>query len=348
MRVHSMMTIGIALLALGATAASACPRQERRAAAAPFLIDGGVTPPHFEGGEWKAAELWLRVTDDAPSDLFHIERIGGDDPRALAPVWAQDVVMADDDGVIRVPLAADVAVPPFGVGIAVHALPRDARAVDQMWLTNVNGSAAPRGDTSETVVFFVLAAFLAVVAVAFQRTQDPESRVRLAAAAALASSIILLATSGMPWMQSVVAGVECRLGQEAVCAGPPLAALDAPHSGMALFDFERWRASADAIRLAQLMTFAMLLPALIWLLVEPRARAAQATAAVGATIASFGLLAVAFYRGTMPGWMVADLYATFDLAILAASAVVIAVVAIVRQIFVLGSAPPLARAIARR
>ena len=92
----------------------------------------------------------------------------------------------------------------------------------------------------------------------------------------------------------------------------------------------------------------MLLPALIWLLVEPRSRPAQATAAVGATVASFALLAIAFYRGTMPGWLIVERYATFDVAMLAAGAVVVAVVAIVRHSFAIHGHPAPPRAIALR
>jgi hypothetical protein len=207
--------------------------------------------------------------------------------------------------------------------------------------------APVRGDGTGQTVFVLYAAVLALFAASYQGSREHESRVRLCAAAALSASVILLATSGMPWLRDVVAGAECRLGGELACTAPPAALLERPDAGLLLFELERWRAGADAIRLGQLMTFALLLPGLIWLLVEPRARPAQATAAVGATLAAFTLLAAVFYRTTMPDWVVLEVYTTYDLTLLAASVVVLAVIGIIRNSVALdGEAPP--RAVLRR
>jgi TRAP-type C4-dicarboxylate transport system permease small subunit len=123
----------------------------------------------------------------------------------------------------------------------------------------------------------------------------------------------------------------CGLGDEARCAAPPLAMLGRADAAFALFELERWAGAAAAIRLAQLVGFALLLPALIWLLVEPRARAAQATCAVGATVAGFAALAIAFYRATIPAWAALAPTAAPELALVAAAAVVGGAVVILRH-----------------
>jgi hypothetical protein len=350
-----MMTIGIALGAMlffPVGDADACRfAMEGRAApppalAPPVLVEAGYEPPRFDDGEWRPGTLWLRLAD-AEAPAYMVERVGGDEPLALSPLWYQPA--APQGGLLRLPLDGDVGVPPFGVAVRVRPLDhRIGPPSNALWVSNPHGSSAPRGDDSQRTLFALLAGVLALLAIGFRRARDPETRVRFAVVGALTGAVILLATSGMPWMQSAEAGVECLLGDESLCAAPPLAELAVRDAGLALFELERWQAGAAAVRMGQLLAFALLLPALIWLLVEPRARPAQATAAVGASVAAFAFLAVAFYRTTMPSWLIADLYVTFDLAMLAAGAIVLAAVAIVRQAFALGAPPEPPRAVARR
>jgi hypothetical protein len=322
------------------------------AEAAPVLVEAGFDPPRFDEGRWRPGALWLRLAE-GPAAPYLIERVGGDDPLALASIWHRPQTVDVEGGQLRFPLDGDVAVPPFGVAVRVRALAyrtdadRGGPPSNALWVANPHPRSAARSGDAGRALFVGFALGLGLIAFGFRRAREPETRVRLAAVAALAGAVILLTTSGMPWLGSVAIGSDCLLGDEAICAAPPLGELDARQGVLALFELERWEASASAVRMGQLLAFALLLPALIWLLVEPRARPAQATCAVGASVAGFALLAIAFYRTTMPSWMVADPYVTFDLALLASGAIVAAAIAIVRQAFALVIPPGPPRAIVR-
>jgi hypothetical protein len=190
---------------------------------------------------------------------------------------------------------------------------------------------------SDQVLFITLAVGIGLLWSRYRREETAETKLRLAALAALVAVVFLSITTTMPWMEDVT-GSPVALGHEA--AGRALVAHD--------FQIERWQGAAVALHMGEVTVLALLLPALIWLLVEPRQRAAQAAAAVGASVAGFTVLAVLLYMESIPHRVLGELYWTADLALLATVTIVTATVLIVRQSFaLLGDERPLPRAGAR-
>ena len=107
----------------------------------------------------------------------------------------------------------------------------------------------------------------------------------------------------------------------------------------ASFEVQRWQSASAALRMGQVTALALLLPSLIWLLVDPRNRAAQAATAVGASVGGFTLLVALLYRHSIPSWLGAELYWTCDIALVTSSHIVFAAILVVRQSFALVSEP---------
>lgn len=216
-------------------------------------------------------------------------------------------------------------------------------------------SEAPRSDH---VLFFLLAIGLGILWYWYRREPSSENKIRLAALAALTSVVFLSVTAAMPWLLVEAAeggrsgSFECLLGQEATCvhqAGSATLAAATDHSllSRAAFEVQRWQCASAALRMGQVTALALLLPALIWLLVDPRHRAAQAATAVGASVAGFGLMVVLLYRQSVPTWLGGELYWTADIAIMTTSNIVVAAILIVRQSFALLNREPVPLAVAR-
>src|SRR5690606_26198672 len=133
-------------------------------------------------------------------------------------------------------------------------------------------------------------------------------------------------------------------------AGSAVSAAGAGHGPLAALagEVQRWQIASAALRMGQVTALALLLPALIWLLVDPQHRAAQASTAVGASVGGFTLVATLLYKHSIPGWLVADLHWTADIALVTTATIVVAAVLIVRQSFaLLGDARRLPRATVR-
>lgn len=186
----------------------------------------------------------------------------------------------------------------------------------------LDGSLAPRSDHT---LFALLAIGLGLLWARYRREDSQEAKIRLAALAALSSVVFLSVTSAMPWLS--VNGIVIRLGQEGLFAisGPDAAA----------FEVQRWQVASGALRMGQVTALSLLLPALIWLLVDPRHRAAQAATAVGASVAGFTLMAALLYVESIPAWLNAERTWTADIALLASGTIVVAAVLVVRQSFAL-------------
>lgn len=204
----------------------------------------------------------------------------------------------------------------------------------------LDGTLVPRSDHA---LFVVLAVGLGVVWARYRREPAPETKIRLAALAALAALVFLSVTAAMPWV-AIDAGagggsIVCLLGQEASCAvragTPLLATASDPGAAVYAFEVQRWQCAAAALRMGQVTALSLLLPALIWLLVAPHNRAAQAASAVGASVAGFTLMVTLLYTGSVPAWLLAEHYWTTDIALLSTATIVVASVLIVRQSFAL-------------
>jgi hypothetical protein len=90
-----------------------------------------------------------------------------------------------------------------------------------------------------------------------------------------------------------------------------------------------------AVQVGQLLALLSLLPALIWLVVAPRQRAAQVAVALAAGSAAFTALAVLSYRLSLPSWLVADVSGAADVALITAVNIVVATSLAVRHGFLL-------------
>jgi hypothetical protein len=185
----------------------------------------------------------------------------------------------------------------------------------------VDFTGVPRADQ---VFFVALALGVGLLWSRYRRESSPETKLRLAAVTGLIAVVMLSTSSSMPWMESET-GLPIHLGGEGFWR------VGAAHQ----IAMDRWQGASAALRMGQVTVIALLLPALIWLLAEPRQRAAQAAAAVGASVAGFTMLAVLLYVESIPVWMTGTIYWTADLALLACSTILVATVLIVRQSFAL-------------
>lgn len=358
-------------LLLSGRSASACPRA-RNAALAPVVEDAGFDPPRAGGRNVAGGHLWVQL---APADplappIYVLELIGGRAPRSLSDWWGRP--LAVDGAQLIVPVHSAAASleltpsQPLVFGFQVRAIDGEGRASapsEPVWLSvdpthpaRAIDSSAPRSDH---VLFFLLAIGLGILWYWYRREPAGESKIRLASLIALASLVLLSVTAAMPWLVAVANGIgpggpiECLLGQEASCAyqagsGTIAAAGSDPQLlARVAFEVQRWQCASAALRMGLVTALALLLPALVWLVVDPRHRAAQAVAAVGASVAGFTLMVVLLYRHSVPAWIGADTYWTADIAIMAATNIVIAAVLIVQQSFALAGEPGAPIAVAR-
>jgi hypothetical protein len=360
-------------LALGPTIATACkltvtPETVRRMAAErasreaalapPVILDAGFEPPGQEGGHAVSGRLWIRLDRArAAGTRYVLEPVAGHAPHGLP--WG--TAFAAEGTHLVIPLdsaAAPGSLDPFVFGFRLRtAVPGHlGPASDPTWISfstaeRAGERTAPRSDQ---VLFVLLICGLGLVWYWYRREESTESKIRLAALVALISVIFLSVTSAMPWL-SVDAEpgtrVSCLLGQEGSClyrASFSQASGSLYSIPSVAYEIQRWQCASAALRMGQVTALALLLPALVWLLVDPRHRAAQAATAVGASVGGFVFLVGLLYRHSTPSWLDADLYWTADIALVTASHIVVAAILVVRQSFaLLAPAPPLPRATAR-
>lgn len=355
-QVAALLTLA---LTLAPRSADACHAHAAEAGlAAPVILDAGFEPPTSDGHGYLPARLWIRLEPPRGSSSPHyvLEPVAGHAPRGIP--WGETLTAENNH--LFIPLAAgdqSGEVQPFVFGFRIRALTPGhmGGASEPTWISfSTSTPAGERGSPRSDQVLFVLLVFgLGLIWYWYQREESPESKIRLAALVALVSVVFLSVTSAMPWLS--VAGdspapVSCLLGQEGSClfrAGTPAGS---GHLGMpqVAYEVQRWQCASAALRMGQVTALALLLPALVWLLVDPRHRAAQATTAVGASVGGFVFLVALLYRHSTPSWLDADLYWTADIALVTSSHIVVAAILVVRQSFAL-MAPPgtLPRATAR-
>jgi hypothetical protein len=339
--------------------ADACPRHRSRLPA-PVVEDAGFEPRHVDEQSRSSGHLWVRLAPRDPllPSTYVLELVGGRAPRGLAHWWGRPLT-ADADQLmvpIRSPIASLelTASRPLVFGFQVRGIDGEGRAgapSQPIWLSfdpaqpaRALNSDAPRSDH---VLFFLLAIGLGILWYWYRREPSIENKIRLAALAALTSVVFLSVTAAMPWLLVDASetgrngSFECLLGQEATCVhqagSATLTAASADHGllSRAAFEVQRWQCASAALRMGQVTALALLLPALIWLLVDPRHRAAQAATAVGASVAGFGFMVVLLYRQSVPEWLGGELYWTADIAVMTTSNIVVAAILIVRQSFAL-------------
>jgi hypothetical protein len=360
----------IAVLTLASRPAEAChPR--RAGLPAPVIQDAGFEPLHASPHGLSGGHLWVRLAPGDPllPSTYVLELVGGHAPRGLAAWWGQPVTADGDELVVPIRLPASAfelgSEPPTVFGFQVRGLDGRGRAgapSQPVWLSFDPGEPvrplATQPPRSDHVLFFLLAVALGILWYWYRREPSIDSKIRLAALAALASVVFLSVTAAMPWLlvQGVhgthITALECLLGQEAACVhqagSETLAAAGGDPSmlGRIAFEVQRWQCASAALRMGQVTALALLLPALIWLLVDPRHRAAQAATAVGASVAGFTLMVVLLYRHSVPTWLGGELYWTADIALMTTTNIVVAAILIVRQSFASLTRSPLPVAVA--
>jgi hypothetical protein len=339
---------------------------------APVVEDAGFEPLRVDARGLSGGHLWVRLapTDPLLPSTYVMELVGGRAPRGLSHWWGQPLTADGDQLVVplRLPSASfDLAPsPPLVFGFQIRGLDPQGRAgapSQPVWLSfdpaqpaRAMSTEAPRSDH---VLFVLLAVALGILWYWYRREPSTENKIRLAALAALASVVFLSVTAAMPWLvvDGTLAGrtasLECLLGQEAACVhqagSQALAAAggDPAILSRMVFEVQRWQCASAALRMGQVTALALLLPALVWLLVDPRHRAAQAATAVGASVAGFALMVVMLYRHSVPVWLEGDMYWTADIALMTTTNIVVAAILIVRQSFAFLNRSPLPQAVAR-
>jgi hypothetical protein len=381
--VASVVVLLLALLALTGRPAEACGVRRCPMAPpaemcgphgctmpAPIIEDAGFEPVRTSPRGLSGGHLWVRLAcvDSQPHATYVMELVGGRAPRGLAHWWGQPLTSDGDQLVVPIrlpPAAFDLGPsPPLVFGFQVRSVDPHGRIgapSEPIWLSfdpaqsaRAMAAGVPRSDH---VLFFLLAVALGILWYWYRREPSSESKIRLAALAALASVVFLSVTAAMPWLvvngETGRASIECLLGQEAACARQAGSHLlmasggDPDQMARVAFEVQRWQSASAALRMGQVTALALLLPALIWLLVDPRHRAAQAAAAVGASVAGFTMMVVLLYRHSVPSWLGAEQYWTADIALMTTTNIVVAAILIVRQSFAFLSQSPLPPAVAR-
>ena len=338
---------------------------------APIVEDAGFEPLRVDARGLSGGHLWVRLAPNDPllPSTYVLELVGGRAPRGLSDWWGRPISADGDQLVvpIRLPAAAlDLSRSlPLVFSFQIRGIDAEGRTgapSQPYWLSfdpaqpaRALSNEAPRSDH---VLFFLLAVALGILWYWYRREPSAESKIRLAALAALASVVFLSVTAAMPWFvveasqSGRSASIECLLGQEAACVhqagSATLVAAGSDPSLLArvAFEVQRWQCASAALRMGQVTALALLLPALIWLLVDPRHRAAQAATAVGASVAGFTMMVVLLYRYSVPIWLRADQYWTADIALMTTTSIVVAAVLIVRQSFSFLSQSPIPTAVA--
>lgn len=181
----------------------------------------------------------------------------------------------------------------------------------------------------------LLALTLTAFAYWYRREDEPESKMRVAAAAGLWALVFWSCTGAMPWVGVIGdAGLQamCFLGAEGPCSvffPENAAALHGPGGDVHVFEVYRWHHAVIGIRAGQAIALFFLLPSLIWLLIDPRNRLALSVTAMCGFATAFSLLATVYYRAVIPSWLEVEVYRTFDVAVISTSAIVVAVALIV-------------------
>jgi len=306
----------------------------------PVVLDAGFEPPASDGHDYLPARLWIRLQPPrGRAPHYVLEPVAGHAPLGIP--WGDELIAENDH--LFIPLTPDDhgEVQPFVFGFRVRAMTPGhvGGASDPTWISFSTSAPPPErtAPRSDQVLFILFVLGLGLIWYWYQREESAESKIRLASLVALVSVVFLSVTSAMPWFGlagDAPAPVSCLLGQESSCLLRAGGGMDVGVPSVA-FELERWQCASAALRMGQVTALALLLPALVWLLVDPRHRAAQATTAVGASVGGFVFLVALLYRHSTPSWLDADLYWTADIALVASSHIVVAAILVVRQSFAL-------------
>lgn len=312
---------------------------------APVIIDEGfrTASRHASQTRLDATHLWLQF--DAPpvrARAVILEPVWGAGPASLQEMWGQILPLRNNHVFIYPELLGPHRDQAFTLGVRARFVYRDGTVSAPslpVFISHAGDAAASDGIGADQIVFALAAVMLLGLWWAFRRESDAGYRIRLAAAIALVSLLFLAVSPALSWIKvkdpsGQLPDVQCHLGDEAQCAtyvpdsGPnPLSISDVAIDRR--IEVARWIGASAALRVGLILSMVLLMPALIWLLVAPGLRTAQTTVALGASAAGYTLLAVVFYRLSMPSWMSVSTTRAFDLGVLATLNIVAAAVMII-------------------
>lgn len=335
------ITIGVTTLivlyltGITASRAHACPYLEAASQHA-LLVDGGFTLDD-QAGELPMGYIWLELAD-VPSNAHFVvlEPVWGSGPNSLSDMWSSAHEIRGGHVAVLPKWRALHGDQPFTLGLRVRLLLDDGRLSAPsrpVFLTHA-GQKTEGGLTGADYLFVLLGVTLFALWAVFRRERSATQRVRIAAMVGLVSLLFLAVTPSLAWLDvsdasAQLPDVGCHLGDERQCAtyvpdsGPnPMSLSDV--SLERHLEVQQWLIASSAMRLGLILCFVLLVPALIWLIVMPRLRAAQAVVAIGASSAGYTFLSTILYAVMVPSWMTIDMSRAFDVTLVASANIMIA------------------------
>jgi hypothetical protein len=335
---------------------------------APIIVDASFSDGSRRGAHAHGSITHLRISlaqvgPDARAVLF--ESVWGSGPDALMGMWGRSFAIHhggvhDGDVFVFPSLRGPHRDQPFTLGFRARVIYADGTMSPPSLPVFVNHAGRARSDggirADQVLMIFACLALFGMWGL-YRGERDHELKIRLASATAMVALLFLSVTPALSWLRvddqsDRVPSVECRLGDEVQCAsyvpdsGPNPVSM-APHSTERRMEVVRWMSASSALRLGLIMCLVLLMPTLIWLLVVPGLRAAQASTILGASGAGYTFLASLLYRVTVPSWMSARVLWTADLAMVASASIMVAAGAVLYYGFQLPGPPRLPRATLR-
>lgn len=310
----------------------------------------------------EATHLWLQF-DAPPVDALSVvlEPVWGSGPASLQGMWGQSLPLRNSHVFVYPNVYGAHRDQAFTLGVRARYVYRDGSVSAPslpVFISHAGEAATTSGIPTHHLVFALASVMLLGLWWLFRREPDAGNRIRLAAATALVSLLFLAVSPALSWVKvedpsGRLPDIQCHLGDEAQCAtyvpdaGPnPLSLSEVAVERR--MEVARWIGASAALRVGLILSMVLLMPAIIWLLVAPGLRSAQTSVALGASAAGYTLLAVLFYRLTMPSWMSVTTTRAFDLGVVATLNIVIAAAMIIYWSFRLTSPlPTLPSAVAR-
>jgi hypothetical protein len=327
------------------TMKSAAPAGSPQIAAADYRGHESVLLKGPRGIEHHREHLWIKLRNhNAEQKEAVLEPIWGRGPADMKHVWGRTHSIRNGEIFVHPGCRAGHRDQPFTLGVRVRIVRPDGSlspASAPVFIHYQGDARSSNNSGADRIFLFALAASLLGFFVLYRRHQDIETRIRLAAATALCSLLFLTVTPALSWLKvedpaGILPTVDCALGDEVQCAtyvpdgGPnPIAAAASSQPRRA--ELSQWMACSSSVRSGLVLSLILLLPALIWLLVVPRLRAAQCSVFIGATAAGYTMLTSLLYLLTVPSWMTTSSYRTAEVTLLCCGAIVVAAGLIVRD-----------------
>jgi hypothetical protein len=307
---------------------------------APQIVDSGFRSPTREerANQLEQTHLWLQLADVPSGAQFVVfESVWGSGPDALRDMWGRALPIRNRHVFVYPKYRGPHRDQAFTLGLRVRFVHADGSMSPASLPVFVNHKGMknrPSSANADEVIALLCCFALFGLWFVYRRSDDPEHRIRIAAAVGLVSVLFLAASPALPWVNvddpsGRMASVDCHLGDEAQCAtyvpdaGPNPQSMSRV-SAERRFELTRWMGASSALRVGLILCLILLMPALIWLLVAPTLRAAQSAMAFGASAAGYTFLAAICYRITVPSWMSAESTYAFELTTMAAGNIVAA------------------------